>query len=175
MFTLKAKRNSRQRRGVLTLEAVLVLSVLILVTIAVFQFGIVMLIEQSITHAVTVAAREAGKGADIDATVESVNAVLQIHGLHVGPGVSVILEDPLSTPGVIVRGELPCEPPTQPAITPGYVRTTLCVGLAQRPFLNALRLFCLDFSGKAFVVSAIARREFSGPPEVTYRPECNCQ
>lgn len=175
MFNLRPKGKLQKRRGVLTLEAVLVLSVLILVTIAVFQFAIVMLIEQGITHAVTVAAREAGKGADVDATVESVNAVLQVHGLHVGPGVSLILEDPLATPSVVIRGESACQPPTQPTITPGYVRTTLCVGLAQRPFLNALRLFCLDFSGKTFVVSAIARREFSGPPEVTYRPECNCQ
>ncbi len=172
---VKSKQKARNRSGVLTLEAVLVLSILILVTLAVFQFGITMLIEQTITHAVTVAAREAGKGADIDATVESVNAVLQLHGLAIGPGVTLILEDPLSQPPLILRGSLPCQPPTQPTISPGYIRTTLCVSLAQRPFLNLLRIFCLDFSGKTFTVSAVARREFTGPPEVTSRPECNCQ
>jgi hypothetical protein len=159
MLTLKLKQGPRHRKGAFTLEAVLVLSILILVTIAVFQFAIVMLIEQSITHAVTVAAREAGKGADIDATAESVDAVLAIHGLRT----------------VLVRGEIECQPPSQPVIPPGYVRATLCVNLSQRPFLNALKTFCLDFSGRTFTVSAVARREFTGPPEITPRPECNCQ
>lgn len=175
MLTLKLKYDHKHRKGAFTLEAVLVLSILILVTIAVFQFAIVMLIEQSITHAVTVAAREAGKGADIDATAESVDAVLGIHGLHIGPGVSLILEDPLAHPSVLVRGETEGQPPAQPVIPPGYLRTTLCVNLGQRPFLNALKTLCLDFSGRIFTVSAVARREFTGPPEITPRPECNCQ
>ncbi|MGQ9503714.1 MAG: TadE/TadG family type IV pilus assembly protein [Thermogutta sp.] len=169
------KLASDQRRGALTLEAVLVLSILILVTLAVFQFAVVMLIEQSITHAVIVAAREAGKGADIDAAVESVDAVLGIHGLHIGSGASLVLEDPLADPPVVVRGESPCQPLNQPAVPPGYVRATLCVNLGQRPFLNALKTFCLDFSEKKFTVTAIARREFTGPAEVTSRPACNCQ
>lgn len=169
----KIARN--QRRGALTLEAVLVLSILILVTLAVFQFSIVMLVEQSLTHAVIVAAREAGKGADIDATVESVDAVLGIHGLHIGSGASLVLEDPLAVPPVVVRGGMPCQAVNQPAVSPGYVRATLCVNLGQRPLLNALKTFCLDFSEKRFTVSAIAHREFTGPAEVTSRPECNCQ
>lgn len=172
---VKSKRNALNRSGVLTLEAVLVLSILILVTLAVFQFAITMLIEQTITHAVTVAAREAGKGADIDTTVESVNAVLQLHGLAIGPGATLILEDPLAIPPVSARGSLDCQPPTQPIVSPGYIRTTLCVSLGQRPFLKLLKTFCLDFSGKIFTVSAVARREFTGPPEVTSRPQCNCQ
>lgn len=175
MLTPNLKSRSGHRRGVLTLEAVLVLSILIVVTVAVFQFAIVMLIEQGITHAVTVAAREAGKGADIDATVESVDAVLGIHGLRIGPGASLVLEDPLATPSVLVRGETACQPPSQPPIPSGYIRATLCVNLGQRPFLNALRTVCLDFSERTFTVSAVARREFTGPPEVTPRPECNCQ
>jgi len=175
MLTLKLKQGPRHRKGAFTLEAVLVLSILILVTIAVFQFAIVMLIEQSITHALTVAAREAGKGADIDATAESVDAVLAIHGLRIGSGVSLVLEDPLAIPSVLVRGQIACQPPSQPVIPPGYVRATLCVNLSQRPFLNALKTFCLDFSERTFTVSAVARREFTGPPEITPRPECNCQ
>lgn len=174
-WRMRNNRNRKQdRRGALTLEAVLVLAILLLVTLAVFQFGIVMLIEGTITHAATVAAREAAKGADIDATAESVNAVVGLHGLAVGPGVTLILEDPLAATPILTRGDAAVSPPALPSLPAGYLRTTLCVSLAQRPFLNALRCFTLDFSGRRFTVSAVARREFAGPPEVTVRPECNC-
>ena len=167
------RRSSR--RGSLTLEAVLVLPILLLATLAVFQFGVLMLIEQTITHAVTVAAREAGKGADIDATALSVNAVLGLHGLSVGPGATLILEDSLSTPAVQVRGTFPCPVPSTPSVPPGMLKATLCVDLTQKPFFNLLATCGLDFTGRKFTVSAMAHREFDGPPEITPRPECSCR
>ncbi|GIX02541.1 MAG: hypothetical protein KatS3mg112_1478 [Thermogutta sp.] len=128
-------RRRSSRRGSLTLEAVLVLPILLLATLAVVQFGVLMLIEQTITHAVTVAAREAGKGADIDATVLSVNAVLGLHGLSVGPGATLVLEDSLSTPAVQVRGTLPCSVPSTPSVPAGMLKATLCVDLTQKTVL----------------------------------------
>ncbi|GIX01574.1 MAG: hypothetical protein KatS3mg112_0511 [Thermogutta sp.] len=115
--------------------AVLVLPILLLATLAVVQFGVLMLIEQTVTHAVTVAAREAGKGADIDATVLSVNAVLGLHGLSVGPGATLVLEDSLSTPAVQVRGTLPCSVPSTPSVPAGMLKATLCVDLTQKTVL----------------------------------------
>lgn len=163
------------RRGSLTLEAILILPVLLIASLAVFQFGVLMVVEQAITHAVTVAVREAGKGADVDATAVAVDAVLGLHGLKVGPGVQLILEDALSTPTIQSRGASLCPVPTSPSVPAGLIKVTLCVSLAQKPFFNLLAACGVDFSGRVFTVSAVGQREFSGPPEVTPRPGCQCR
>jgi len=164
----------RRRGGSLTLEAVLILPVLVLTFLAVIQFGILMLVEQTIVHAATVAAREAAKGADIEATVLSAHSVLRLHGLSVGPAMTLVLEDPLSDTPVQVRGDLPYDISGLPALTPGEVRVTLYVSLSHRPFLNALRHCAIDFTGRRFTVSAAAEREFEDQAMITPRPECHC-
>ncbi|GEM_PF-595195 len=166
--------RSRDRRGSLTLEAVLILPVLVLVFLAVLQFGILMLVEQTVVHAATVAAREAAKGADVDATVVAAQSVLRLHGLCVGPAMTLVLEDPLSLTPVQTRGGLPCDISCLPTLTPGQVRVTLCVSLSHRPFLNALRHWAIDFTGRKFLVSAVSDREFTGQAMVTPRPNCPC-
>ncbi|MCH8922470.1 MAG: pilus assembly protein, partial [Planctomycetes bacterium] len=62
---LRARRTS-MRRGSVTLEFILVTPIIIILTWAVFQYGILLLVQQSVTHAAAVAAREAGKGEPID-------------------------------------------------------------------------------------------------------------
>ncbi len=167
-------RRRRPRGGSLTLEAVLILPVLVLTFLAVIQFGILMLVEQTIVHAATVAAREAAKGADIDATVLSAHSVLRLHGLSVGPAMTLILEDPFADSPVQVRGDLPCDISGLPTLTPGEIRVTLCVSLSHRPFLNALRHCAIDFTGRKFTVSAVAGREFEDQAAITPRPDCHC-
>lgn len=167
--------RSRCRGGSLTLEAVLILPVLILTFLAVLQFGILMLVEQTIVHAATVAAREAAKGADVEAVVLSAQSVLSLHGLSVGPAMTLVLEDPLSNDPVQVRGDLPCDIGGLPTLEPGEIRVTLCVSLSHRPFLNALRHWAIDFTGRKFTVSAVAEREFDGQAMITPRPDCHCR
>lgn len=164
----------RMRGGSLTLEAVLILPILVLTFLAVIQFGILMLVEQTIVHAATVAAREAAKGADIDATALSAHSVLGLHGLSVGPAMTLVLEDPLSDNPVQVRGDLPCDISGLPTLNPGEIRVTVCVSLSHRPFLNALRHCAIDFTGRKFTVSAVVDREFEGQAMVTPRPDCPC-
>lgn len=164
--------SRRDRRGSLTLEAILIIPILLITSLAVLQFGVVMLVEQTITQAVIVAAREAGKGADIDAAAESVNSVLALHGLSVGPGVTFILEDALSTPSVQVRGSYPCPTPAAPTVPAGQIKATLCANLAQPPFFNVLEAFGVSFRQRSFTISAVAEREYTGPPEVSPRPDC---
>ncbi len=102
-----SKRVSR-RRGKLTLEVLLILPILFLTTMAVFQFGIAMTIKQAVTHAATVAAREAGKHADADELVFVVDAILDNHRLGIGENATLILEDPVAVNPQEIRGSFPC-------------------------------------------------------------------
>lgn len=151
------RRN--RRKGVLTLEAILVLPILIVATLATIQFGVLLVVQQAVSHAATVAAREAGKGADVDTLVCVVNAVLAPHGITIGEGASVVLEDPAADEPVVQRGTLPANPPATPTLNNTEVRVTVSVELSQRPFLNALKSFCIDFTDKRFEISSFVKKE----------------
>ncbi len=167
-----------------TLEVVLVLPILLLVSLAVFQFGILVLVQQSVTHAATVSAREAGKGANVVEVAAAVETVLRPHCLTVGPGVAVVLEDPLALPPVQKRGVLTCNPPAAPPPRADEVRTTVCVNLTQKPFLRALEAYCIDFTGKRFEISSLVGKETTSPPpapgsssqgsSLQSNPPCGC-
>ena len=149
------------RRGFQTVEVIVVLPIVLIATLAVFEYGIAMVVEQAITHAATVAAREAGKGATMDQIESDVNAVLAPHNLEVGEFVSFIVEDLEANEPVDQRGTLTCDAPTAPAIEIDDVRVTVCVDLSAQPFLNGLQAYGLDFAGKTFSVSALVRKEIS--------------
>ena len=83
-----------RRRGVSTFESILVLVVLIIASFAAFQFGLALIVKQTVSHAATVAAREASKGADADELICVVNRLFQEYRMQIGPDVSLILEDP---------------------------------------------------------------------------------
>ena len=61
---MRRRRNYRRRRGVATLELILVTPILLIVLIFSVQVGIFSIYQATIVHSATVAAREAGKGAD---------------------------------------------------------------------------------------------------------------
>ncbi len=139
----------------------MVLPIVLGASLAAFEFGIAVLVEQAVTHAATVAAREAGKGADMDEVEDAVNTVLATHNIEIGDFASVVVEDLEATNPVDQRGTLPCSPPSAPSIGLYDVRVTVCVDLAAKPFLNALRTYGLDFTGKQFTVSALVRKEIA--------------
>ena len=154
----------QRRRGVQTLELVIALVVLIVLFVAGIQFGTTMIVEQAVTHAATVGAREAGKGADIDELECVVERILAPHVVNVGPCASVVLEDPSATVPVRQAGTLTCDPPSEPAPESGEVRVTVSIDLSKRPLLNALGAFGISSHGKRFTVSSVVHREDTDTP-----------
>jgi hypothetical protein len=151
--------RSIRRRGRLAFEILLVLPILLLTTFAIFQFGVALAIKQAVYHSSTVAAREAGKDADVDELVYVVDAIMANHGIQVGQYASVVLEDPDSDTPVVQRGDFACDPPAEPPLAGDEVRVTVCVSMESPPFFNALKNYGIDFSGRHVQVSSVVRKE----------------
>lgn len=155
----QSKRTRRTRRGVQTLELIIVLPVLVLVTFAVFQFGMAMVFHHSVMSAATEGAREAAKGATTAEVGTDVETVLSVHGLSVaaGSGVMVVVED---SGGVNCVGDnfVPC--PAATSITdPNEVKVTVLVEYDATPVPNFLDNYGIDFSSSRYEISSIARKE----------------
>jgi hypothetical protein len=149
-------KRPKHRRGMTSIELVMVLFVLILATFVSFQFAIALIVKQAVSHAATVAAREAAKGADEADLQEDIETILSGHGIAIGPDASFVLEDP--TPGA-QQGSLSCTPPVVPLLDGDEVRVTICVSLTTDPILNILSPYGIDYTGKTFTISAVATRE----------------
>ncbi len=146
----------------MTLEAILGLLVLVILFVAVLEFGIAGTVRHAVSHAATVGAREAGKGADINQLALVVEEVLSPHNLMLGPSATVILEDPaavLPADQIQRAGTLACDPPAMPALTLRDVRVTVCVRADTEPFINGLAPFGVDISQRLITVSTVVRKE----------------
>jgi len=157
------RKHLRRRRGGLTLEMILLLPILILSSLAIIQFGIAMTVDQAVTHAATVAAREAAKGVtDIDDLGEIVELALEAHDIKIGDQANIVLEvgaaSPVSSKGPGDGGP-DCSPPSGPTLAADELRVTVCVDMSKRPYLNVMGAFGLDFSNKVFTVSAVSKVE----------------
>jgi TadE-like protein len=152
------RQRCTKRRGVYTIELILVLIVLVLATFVSFQFGIALIVKQAVAHASTVAAREAAKAnpADLAELEEIIETVLAGHGITIGSDASFVLENPDPQPQ---QGTLPCTPPASPVLDGDEVRVTVCVSLTAHPILNILEAYSIDFTGKTFSISSVATRE----------------
>jgi len=159
MSVCRRSRKFRSRRGVSTIESILVLVILIIASMAAVQFGLALIVRQAITHAATVAAREAAKGADADELVEVVETVLAGHQIAIGDHATLVFENGPDPIDVEVRGTLPCEPPAAPAIDADENRVTLCVSLGAPPFLNILKCYGINFCGRHFESSSVVTDE----------------
>lgn len=157
-------RTRVPRRAVTTLELLLVIPILVIVLVFCVQFGIVALYQAAVTHAASVAAREAGKGEDLDAVIDVVQPIVGIHGIEIrddpGSGVKVILEGPSGEPAREYGDpELICPLPANPV--EGYqVRVTVCVDLAATRFCDALAVWGLTFAGRMLRASSLVMLEF---------------
>ena len=148
-----------RRRGVSTFESILVLVVLIIASFAAFQFGLALIVKQAVSHAATVAAREAAKGADADELVCVVNRILQEHRIQIGPDMSLVLEVGPPPNPTVMRGTFPCTPPATPVLDPDEIRVTVCVSLTAGPFVNILKFYGIDYTGRSFNISSVATIE----------------
>lgn len=149
---------ANRRRGSLTVELILVLPILILVTLATIQFGILMTVHQAVTHAASVAAREAAKGASIAQLECVVEEVLKPHYLKVGDCVSVLLEDGQGDPDLEKIGTVPC-PSSDESLPSNSVRVTVCVDTSCQPFINPLSSFGFSLSDRILCERAVVPKE----------------
>ncbi len=150
-----------RRRGAVVMESVIAITILLMLTLAVFEFGTTISIQNAIAHAAVKGAREAGKGADIDTVVTVVDNVLAPHDLTIGTGAGLLLEDP----GALyqdTRGDLACDQPAA-ALNNGYVRVTVCISATNTPFLRVLEAFGMCcFVDRMFEFSAVVKKECPG-------------
>jgi TadE-like protein len=158
-MALHRRFRAARRRGVSTFESILVLVVLIIASFAAFQFGLALIVKQAVSHAATVAAREAAKGADADELICVVNRILQEYRLEIGPDMSLLLEVGPPPNPVEMRGTFPCTAPATPVLSPDEVRVTVCVDLTAGPFVNILKFYGIDFTGRKFEISSVATIE----------------
>ena len=155
--------KTRRRRGIEVLEFILAMPVLILALIAGIQFATVLAVDSTIQAAAIEASRVASGEFCNDADVAAaVDQFLAVHGISIGPGVRLVLQDStgiVSSFGdaTLTSAQLASLPP------PGVIQSVLIVETDETPIPNLLANYCVDFSGKQYEACA-----------VTVVPEC-CQ
>jgi Flp pilus assembly protein TadG len=144
----------RRRRATVTLELIIALAVLVLLLIGIFEYTTVMVFQATVTHAATVGAREAGKGAQIDEVVEVVQEILGVNCITLseapGSATKVILEDGNAGCETKNFGDpdfAACVVPDN-ALNADEVRVTVCVAVEATPFCDALSTFLCGFPGE---------------------------
>jgi hypothetical protein len=164
--------GASRRRGAVTLELILTLPVIVVLLVAIFEYGTIMVLQAAVTHAATVGAREAGKCSDVSLVARVVQSVVGVNCITIsdvpGSGTKVVLED--GTEGVSVFGDpnLNCQLPTNP-LNPDEVRVTVCVALSAAPVCDPLGDFGFSLLGCQFQVSSLVKKEVF--PETETLPE----
>lgn len=156
----------QRRKGAETIELIVGLPILFFAFVAVVQYGIQMLIQQAVTQAAAVAAREAGKGATLSDIVIAVDTIMAPHNIVIsnspGSKTEVILEtsDGAATTTTTSYGDpsLSGSPPSL-ALGANEARVTVCIGLTKAPMLNALPSAGFDTTGKFFQISSLVKKE----------------
>ena len=177
----------RHRPGAVLVEFLLSFPILFIITLALFQFGILILVQQAITAAAVQGAREGAKighGDSMDdvadGVAETVDQYLSVHGLvfdtkgtdpdvdnDTNPDqVRVLIERNPSTGATQTRQRgntaLDCEA-NGPLPGEDEIRITVCVQLTDstgcHPVPNWLSAFGLSFSDREFQISSLANLE----------------
>lgn len=154
--------NRRQRSGHLTAEALFVVPLLILISIAVVEFGMLLSLKQSVAHAAICGAREAAKGASL-ADVSNV-AEQSLSGFQVtlSTNAGITVEDP-DLSSVQEAGVLSCTLPTA-ALSGGKIRVTVCVESTGSPVSGLIAKFgAADLINKTLTKSAVAQKQCPFP------------
>jgi len=162
----RVRKGWRRRRGVEALQLLLVMPIFTIALVASVEYVPLLITQAAITHAATVGAREAGKGADAEWVAASVNEVLAATGIAIrnelSSGTKVVVEDGAT---VTSWGDLDLAVPTSPpAVDPGYVRVTVCVLFsAQRtngsPVLRPYNAFGYVLLGDRFQIRSLVHKE----------------
>ncbi|MCA9247192.1 MAG: pilus assembly protein [Planctomycetales bacterium] len=154
---LKSRCRPQRRSGQLAVQALLVIPILLAITIATVEFGIVLTLRRVVTSAAIQASREAGQGADADEVAADVETTLAAFNLALGPDLGVRLEDPELA--IDESRGLACDAPAS-ALSNGRVRVTVCVPTAGTPVVGFLEgLGYNGVLGNTLTASAVAQKE----------------
>ena len=144
------------------MELILTLPIIVVLLVAIFEYGTLMLLQAAVTHAATVGAREAGKCSDVNLVARVVQSVVRGNCITIsdapGSGTKVILED--GTEGMSIFGDpdLDCQLPTNP-LNPDEVRVTVCIDLAATPLCDPLEDFGFSLMGCHLRASSLVKKE----------------
>jgi len=154
------------RRGIEVLELIFALPILFIGTLAIFEIGILLIVQQTVATAAIEGAREAAEGADVNDVAVIVDQFLGVHNLSATPAgnVRITLEqfgNPTTEAGNTT--DIPCTP-QGPSLNSGEVRVTVCVRVTDPagtdlPVPNWLKSFGFSLEGKTFEVSSLALTE----------------
>jgi Flp pilus assembly protein TadG len=166
-------RNRRKQRGAVTLEAIAVLPPLLILFLAVLEFGIAILTQQAVTSAslegVRTAARENATTNGVAADVLQFLAVHEVSfnttGTNVVDDARVVIEvgaaGPVGLAGERGNTTLPCTP-NGGALASNQVRVTVCVRMTNgvnQPVPDWLSTFGFSTVGRNIEVSSLTTFE----------------
>ncbi len=144
------RRKAGRPLGVQTLELLLVTPVIVIMLIAIMEFGTLHIVQSAVTNAANEGARRAGQGADMDDIVAAVQEVVALNKITISAAANA------GTDVVLERGSLPAAhynsnpgfttvTPTPATVDPNEVRVTVFVGLDNTPVINVLSSFGFPF------------------------------
>lgn len=164
-------KRARRRRGVITLEFLLAFPIVFITTLAIFQFGILLVVQQAVTGAAVDGAREAAKvGATLDCVAACVQQYLSVHcitfdptGTNTTDEAHLLVEDGSGmTSGERGNTDLACSP-HGPGPSGSQVRVTVCVRVTDaagcHPVPNWLTSFGFSQEDCVFEISSLANLE----------------
>lgn len=174
---IKPRRKSTRadrRSGSVLLEFILAFPIILIISLAIIQFGFFALLQQSITAAAIEGSRESAK---VGSTTASITALIQqyvaVNSLTLNPaspatpgsGDVLVVVERTATPTVTIgNSSIPCSPVgpplgPPPAITPPETKVTVCLNLTDgsgsSPIPNLLSTFGFSLTGKQLEVSAM--------------------
>lgn len=167
--SLTAAWRTSKRKGVEYLELILVMPILFIATLAIFEFGILLLYEEAVTSAAVEGAREAAKTTNDTEVAFVVQSFLAIHNVifdinsvsNNGGNAYVLIERGLAIGerGSIVYAATPTGPnPLSANEVRVTVQTPLMVG-NDKPVPNWLRFFGFDLASSRIKISSLTLAE----------------
>ncbi|WP_417390077.1 TadE/TadG family type IV pilus assembly protein [Gimesia sp.] len=166
--------GSRRRTGSVLLEFILAFPLILIISLAIIQFGFFALLQQTITAATIEGTRKAAQvGATTDAIGNLIQDYVAINSLTLdvaqqpaAPGagdVLVTIEDGSGTlTQTIGNSDIPCTP-VGPSPGVSEIKVTICLNLTDTngtsPIPNLLSSFGFTLSGKQLEISAMTGLE----------------
>lgn len=167
--------QSKSRKGSVLLEFILAFPLILIVSLAIIEFGFFALLQQSITAAAIEGSREAAK---VGATVDSVGNLIQEYvDLNSSLMLDVAQQPAASAQGNVAvyiddgsnnltqsigNSDIPCSP-VGPAPNASQIKVTICLNLTDTngtvPIPDLLSTFGFTLSGKQLEISAMTGLE----------------
>lgn len=166
------RSDQRTRRAAIFVEVLLVFPILFITTLAIFQFGILAVVDQTITASTTAGAREAAKiGATTNEIATVIDEILSVHQITFDPTTTNAIDDarviieygaPISATAERGNTTINCTA-LGPAVGTDEVKVTVCVNVTnaagEQPVPDWLSSFGFSLSGRIFEVSSLANVE----------------